>query len=137
MYGIGIKAQVSREVLHKQGKLTVQEFEEMKSHTALGAKALLQHPEVPPVAVIVAYEHHLKYDGNGYPAMTRKRRPHIASRIISISDQFDAMRSNRPYRDAMPAEKIVAIMEQNKGTDLDPTLLEHFLGLLKARKVIK
>lgn len=130
------KTQVSLDVLHKQGKLTAEEFEEMKSHTVKGAALLLQHPGIPHVATIVAYEHHLKYDGNGYPAMKQKRLPHIASRITSLSDQFDAMRSNRPYREALPADKILEIMNQNKGTDLDPGLLDHFIALIKSRKMV-
>lgn len=130
------KTHVPLHVLNKQGQLSPEEFEEMKKHPVLGAAVLLQHSEIPPIAAIVAYEHHLKYDGSGYPAMKQKRMPHIASRFTSISDQFDAMRSNRPYREAMPPEKIFEIMEGNRGTALDPNLLDHFLSFMKTRKII-
>jgi putative nucleotidyltransferase with HDIG domain len=130
------KTQVSVEVLHKQGQLTPEEFEEMKKHPIRGAAALLQYPEIPPVAAIVAYEHHLKYDGTGYPTMKRQRKQHLASRLTALADQFDAMRSNRPYREAMPPEKIFEVMQQSRGTGLDPELLDHFIAFMKPRKII-
>jgi putative nucleotidyltransferase with HDIG domain len=130
------KTQVSVNVLHKQGQLTPEEFEEMKKHPIRGAATLLQYPEIPPVAAIVAYEHHLKYDGTGYPTMKQQRKQHLASRLTAIADQFDAMRSNRPYREAMPPEKILEIMQQSRGTGLDPELLDHFIAFMKPRKII-
>ncbi len=130
------KTQVSVNVLHKQGQLTPEEFEEMKKHPIRGAATLLQYPEIPPVAAIVAYEHHLKYDGTGYPTMKQQRKQHLASRLTAIADQFDAMRSNRPYREAMPPEKILEIMQQSRGTGLDPELLDHFIAFIKPRKII-
>jgi len=139
-FGIGAllhdvgKTQVAEQILNKQGQLTPQESEEMKRHPLKGAMLLLQYPEIPPVSVIVAYEHHLKYDGSGYPSMKRKRTPHIASRFTSISDQFDAMRSNRPYREAMAPEKIFEAMQENRGTGLDPELLDNFLLLMKSKR---
>ncbi|MBI3595915.1 MAG: HD domain-containing protein [Nitrospirae bacterium] len=130
------KTQVPIPILNKQGQLTPEEFEEMKKHPVHGATVLLQHSEIPPIAAIVAYEHHLKYDGSGYPSMKQKRMPHIASRITAISDQFDAMRSNRPYREALPPEKIFEVMQENRGTGLDPHLLDHFIAFMKSRKII-
>lgn len=128
------KTQVSVDVLHKAGKLTPEELEEMKTHPVHGAVQLLRHPEIPKVAAIVAYEHHLKYDRSGYPTLTRDRPQHIASRLTAIADHFDAMRSNRPYRDAMEPDQIFEIMQQNKGKDLDPVLVDHFFELMKSRK---
>ncbi|HEX9758436.1 MAG TPA: HD domain-containing phosphohydrolase [Nitrospiria bacterium] len=130
------KTQVSVKVLHKDGKLTDEEFAEMQRHPLEGAMLLLQYPEVPKIAAIVAYEHHLKYNCKGYPTMKQERPQHIASRLTAISDQFDAMRSNRPYRAAMEAEKIIGIMQENKGTDLDPILVDHFIGFIKSRRVM-
>jgi len=141
-FGIGAllhdvgKTQVRLDVLNKQGQLTPEEFEEMKKHPVLGAAVLLQYPEIPPIAAIVTYEHHLKYDGSGYPPMKQKRMPHIASRFTAISDHFDAMRSNRPYRAALPPEKIFEVMQENRGTALDPNLLDHFTAFMKSRKII-
>jgi HD-GYP domain-containing protein (c-di-GMP phosphodiesterase class II) len=128
------KTQVSVDVLHKAGKLTPEEQEEMKTHPVHGAAQLLRHPEIPRVAAIVAYEHHLKYDRTGYPTLTRDRPQHIASRLTAVADHFDAMRSNRPYRDAMEPEQIFEIMQNNKGKDLDPVLVDHFFAFMKSRK---
>jgi putative nucleotidyltransferase with HDIG domain len=128
------KTQVSVDVLHKAGKLTPEEQEEMKTHPVHGAAQLLKHPEIPRVAAIVAYEHHLKYDRTGYPTLTRDRPQHIASRLTAVADHFDAMRSNRPYRDAMEPEQIFEIMQNNRGKDLDPVLVDHFFAFMKSRK---
>jgi HD-GYP domain-containing protein (c-di-GMP phosphodiesterase class II) len=128
------KTRVSVDVLHKAGKLTPEEQEEMKTHPVHGAAQLLRHPDIPKVAAIVAYEHHLKYDRTGYPTLTRDRPQHVASRITAVSDHFDAMRSNRPYRDAMEPEQIFEIMQNNKGKDLDPVLVDHFFAFMKSRK---
>ncbi len=130
------KTEVAVKVLHKQGKLTEAEFEQMKSHPTRGAMMLLGFPEIPRVAAIVAYEHHLKYNCSGYPTMKQSRPQHIASRFTAIADQFDAMRSNRPYRDAMAPKKILEIMEDGKGAEIDPGLFDEFLVLIKNRKVI-
>jgi len=141
-FGIGAllhdvgKTHVPLHILNKQGQLTPEEFDEMKKHPLLGATVLLRFQEIPPIAAIVAYEHHLKYDGSGYPTMKQKRKPHVASRFTSISDQFDAMRSNRPYREAMPPDKIFEIMQESRGTGLDPDLLDHFIAFMKSRKII-
>lgn len=141
-FGIGAllhdvgKTQVPLHILNKQGQLTPEEFDEIKKHPVRGAFILLQYPEIPRLATIIAYEHHLKYDGTGYPLITQKRTPHISSRIAAISDQFDALRSNRSYRDALPPEKILEIMNESRGTGLDPVLLDHFMSLLKSRKVV-
>jgi putative nucleotidyltransferase with HDIG domain len=130
------KTQVPEHILNKHGQLTPEEAEEMKKHPVRGAAVLLQYAEIPRIATIVAYEHHLKYDGTGYPTMKRKRTQHIASRFTAIADQFDAMRSNRPYREAMPPEKIYGVMQESRGTGLDPQLLDHFIAFMKPRKII-
>lgn len=141
-FGIGAllhdvgKTQVPLHILNKQGQLTPEEFDEIKKHPVRGAFILLQYPEIPRLATIIAYEHHLKYDGSGYPLITQKRIPHISSRIAAISDQFDALRSNRSYREALPPDKILDIMHESRGTGLDPLLFDHFMVLLKSRKVV-
>lgn len=140
-FGIGAllhdvgKTQVSIDVLHKAGKLTPEELEVMKGHPIHGAALLLKYPQIPKVAAIVAYEHHLRFNRTGYPTMRRERPQYIASRLVAIADHFDAMRSNRPYRDAMEPDQIFEIMEKNKGTELDPRLVDHFFGFMKTRKM--
>ncbi len=72
----------------------------------------------------------------GYPTMKRQRKQHLASRLTALADQFDAMRSNQPYREAMPPEKIFEVMQQSRGTGLDPELLDHFIAFMKPGKII-
>ncbi|MFQ5780616.1 MAG: HD-GYP domain-containing protein, partial [Nitrospiria bacterium] len=75
------------------------------------------------------------YDLKGYPAIKHNHPQHIGSRLTALSDQFDAMRSNRPYRDALKADQILEIMEKDKGTGLDPDLFDRFTTMLKSRNV--
>ncbi len=141
-FGIGAmlhdvgKTQVAVEVLNKKGKLNAEEAEAMKSHPRLGALLLLEYPEIPKVAAIVAYEHHLKFDGSGYPDMRQHRQQHIASRLTSISDYFDAMRANRSYRAALEPQEIIVQMKKEKGSGLDPVLFDKFHALVKSRKLV-
>ncbi len=109
VYDIGISAllheigetQFSTQYYSLSRKLTEEEREEIKAHSAGGTILLLECPELPRIASIVSYEHHLKFSGSGYPKMRQCRKQHIASRIVAISDQFDAMRSERPYKKEM------------------------------------
>jgi len=122
---------VPLEILNKPGKLDEGEWEYMRNHTVLGAKYLSSLNDSPKLAIIAAYEHHLKFDGSGYPAVLRRdRNQHLISQIIAISDFFDALRTERPYRKAMPVEKIVSIMEEGIGTDFNPVLVRNFVRTL-------
>lgn len=119
--------------LHSDWKLSDAEIEDIKNHPAQGALLLLEFPEIPRIAALIVYEHHLKYDGSGYPKMTQKRTQHIASRLTAISDQFDAMRSRRPEH--FPPHEILEAMQSEKGTGLDPCLFEKFGTLIKSRSI--
>jgi response regulator RpfG family c-di-GMP phosphodiesterase len=88
---------------------------------------------IPKLAVLAALEHHLKYDGTGYPSIKGGWRPNIASQIIAISDVFDAMRSRRSYQEPQPLEKIEEVLRKGSGTQFNPKLVEHFLRLIKRR----
>lgn len=94
---------------------------------------LLSCPGVPDLAVIVAYEHHQRSDASGYPQTAVPWQPHIASRIVQVADVFDAMRTNRPYRAALPVRKIVEIFAQDKGSFSDPDLVDLFLAEVALR----
>ncbi len=117
-------------------KLSDAEVDQIKRHPAQGAALLLAFPEIPRVSALIVYEHHLKYDGTGYPEMMFKRSQHIASRLVTISDQFDAMRSSRPDQAALQPEQILTVMEGEKGRGLDPHLFEQFRTLIKSRKIV-
>lgn len=122
---------VPNEILNKKGALDDSEFRHMTRHTILGAKYLLQVQGITGLAPIVAYEHHLKYDGSGYPGATGNgRKQHICSQIVAISDFFDALRSWRPYRKSWDVKEIIAIMQKNSGKDFNTFLLDNFVTIL-------
>jgi HD-GYP domain-containing protein (c-di-GMP phosphodiesterase class II) len=126
---------ISTEVLEKQAKLDEKEWNEMKKHPEYGALHLTKLPDVPKLAVIVAYEHHMKFDGSGYPK-TRKRgnKQHMISQIIAISDFFDALRTERPYRKALEVPVITGLLREGSGKDFNPVLLENFLSALSKKQ---
>ena len=123
---------ISKEVLEKQGKLTDSEWEEMKKHPTYGAMYLATLPDIPKYALVAAYEHHMKFSGSGYPSTRRKGgRQHIISQIISISDFFDALRTDRPYRKSVDPLSIIGLMTETSGKDFNPYLVENFVRSYK------
>ena len=111
------KRDIASEILNKPGKLTEAEFDVIREHPAAGARALLQMKDVPEVAVIIAYEHHMHLDGTGYPD-ARGRAPHLCSQIVQLADVYDAMRTHRPYRPAMSLDQTTRIMREGLGLAL-------------------
>ncbi|RMF83413.1 MAG: HD domain-containing protein, partial [Nitrospirae bacterium] len=118
------------ELLRKPGKLTPAEFEVVKQHPALGAKLLRTIPQVDDLTVLVAYEHHMRYDGGGYPERAHPRTPNLASRLCTIADYYDALRTIRSYKKEITPDEALKIMSQGAGTVLDPVLFKHFVELV-------
>jgi len=118
-------------IVAKPASLTNEEREVMEQHATLGAQYLLSQKEIPSLALLAALEHHIKFDGTGYPSVPGKWRPHIVCQLITVGDVFDAMRSRRPYRDAMPMPEIVKIMLASRGTLFNPMLVDFFLRLIE------
>ena len=126
------KMYVPKEILDKPGKLTDEEFDVIRSHTTLGAKYLAGFEDVPKLGVIAAYEHHMKYNGTGYPdSIRRDRHQHIVSQIIAVADFYEALRAERPYRAGMETRKILGFMEEGAGTDFNPLLVNNFIRALR------
>jgi HD-GYP domain-containing protein (c-di-GMP phosphodiesterase class II) len=126
------KAFIPLEVLDKPGQLDDREWEAMRNHTTYGAMYLSSIPDVPKLAVIAAYEHHMKFNGSGYPEPRwRGKRQHIVSQMIAIADTFDALRTERPYRSALEVPVVLGILEDIKDKDLNPVLVDHFVASLK------
>jgi HD-GYP domain-containing protein (c-di-GMP phosphodiesterase class II) len=122
---------VSNAVLDKQGKLDENEWDEMKKHPAYGALYLSKLPETPSLAAIVAFEHHMKFNGTGYPDTRRSgKNQHIVSQMVAIADFFDALRTERPYRKPMEVPVIVRMINEGTGKDFNPVLVENFLSSL-------
>ena len=129
MHDIG-KVNTPLEVLNKPDKLTKDEFDVMKQHVVDGAHILRRTPEMPALAPIVAFEHHLKQDLSGYPENIGSRKLNLCTMIVSIADVFDALRSNRPYRQGLATNRIRAIMGEQGNPAFNQPLLKRFVNLM-------
>jgi len=129
MHDIG-KVQTPLEVLNKPDKLTNEEFGIMKRHVVEGAHILRRTPEMPALAPIVAFEHHLKQDLSGYPENIGSRKLNLCTMIVSIADVFDALRSNRPYRQGLATARIRSIMGEQGNPAFNQALLKRFVNLM-------
>ena len=116
-------------VLLKPGPLNDEEFEVIKTHANIG-HSILKNSKRPilQAAAIVAYEHHEKYDGSGYPRGLKEHEIHIYGRILAIADVFDALSQRRCYKTAWEFEKAIDYMKEKKGTHFDPKLIDLFLS---------
>jgi putative nucleotidyltransferase with HDIG domain len=129
MHDIG-KVNTPLEVLNKPDKLSKDEFDIMKRHVVDGAHILRRTPEMPALAPIVAFEHHLKQDLSGYPEKIGSRKLNLCTMIVSIADVFDALRSNRPYRQGLATARIRAIMGERDNPAFNQPLLKRFVNLM-------
>ena len=125
------KVFIPEEILNKPGKLSQDERRIVETHTVKGARYLMGIEGIPKLAIISAMEHHLKYDGSGYPSIKGGWRPNIVSQLISIADVFDAMRSSRSYQGAKPMQEIADVLKKGSGTSFNPQLVDHFLRLIR------
>jgi energy-coupling factor transport system substrate-specific component len=128
MHDVG-KIGIPMEVLNKPGKLDDDEYETIKSHTSLGYETLKDISIMPELA-IGAGMHHERPDGKGYPNALKNEEIPLVARIIGVADTFDAMYSNRPYRNRMPFDKVVSIIKEVRGTQLDSEVVDAFLSLV-------
>jgi PAS domain S-box-containing protein len=116
-------------VLAKRGKLTVDEFEHMKTHTTVGAEMLSGSAfELVAMAEEIALTHHEKWDGSGYPAGLRGDAIPIAGRIVAVADVFDALTHVRPYKPAWSVSDAVEELRGQSGRHFDPAMVEAFLS---------
>jgi putative nucleotidyltransferase with HDIG domain len=128
MHDIG-KVQTPAEILNKPNKLTDEEFTILKRHTVDGAEILRKTPEMPALAPIVAFEHHLRADGSGYPAATRPQL-NLGTALAGIADVYDAMRSQRVYHAGFPTDRILTVLRTNDGKQFDQNLVRRFVQLV-------
>jgi putative nucleotidyltransferase with HDIG domain len=129
MHDIG-KVNTPLEVLNKPDRLTKEEFDVMKQHVIDGAHILRRTPEMPALAPVVAFEHHLRQDLSGYPEDVGHRELNLCTQIVSIADVYDALRSNRVYRQGLPSDRIKAIMTQKDSPAFNGRLLRRFINLM-------
>ncbi len=124
------KVKVPDEILNKPGKLTAEEREIMNSHPAEGARLILATEEHLDLAAVVAYEHHIRIDGGGYPTLHYPRKCHHASDLVHVCDVFDALRTDRPYRDAWAKDRAFQLIRDGAGTEFDPDAASAFLEMM-------
>jgi putative nucleotidyltransferase with HDIG domain len=126
LHDIG-KCKVPLSILNKPGKLTKEEFEVMKRHTLSGMEIVSQLPGLNKKIARIVYQHHEKWDGSGYPLGIKGEDTEIESRIVSISDVYDALTADRVYRKRyMPHEAAEYLMSQNE-SQFEPQLLKCFI----------
>jgi putative two-component system response regulator len=126
------KISISDSVLKKPGKLTDEEFEDMKRHTSFGRQivekieTLTKESEFLEYAKLFAASHHEKWDGTGYPDGLKGHQIPLLGRIMAIADVYDALVSVRPYKKAFSHEEAVEIIIKGSGTQFDPALVAIF-----------
>jgi len=122
-------------ILLKPGKLTAEEWDIMQTHATLGGDALKKSCDISgfrqnkflTYAQEIAYSHHEKWDGSGYPQALVGNDIPVSARLMAIADVYDALMSRRCYKEAFPHSKVLEIMKEGKGQHFDPVMLQVFL----------
>jgi len=137
MHDLG-KLAIPDAILHKPGKLTPEEFETIKLYTVYGYEMLYKSSrEIFQAAAIIAYQHHERFDGTGYPRGLKGEEIHLYARITSVADVFDSLSSDRCYKKAWPLDEVIAYLNQNKRTMFDERIVNCFLECLDEVKMIR
>jgi HD-GYP domain-containing protein (c-di-GMP phosphodiesterase class II) len=121
-------------ILDKPGKLSYEEFNIIKAHPRMGGRILepiKAYAEIIPMVV----EHHERFDGKGYPDGLNGSSISLGARILAVADVFDALKSDRPYRNGMPFEQVIAIIKQEAGQQFDPDIVNAFLTVVEWEEV--
>ena len=131
------KLAISDTILLKPGKLTVQEYEVMKTHAALGARLLSgSSSPVLQMATVIAASHQERWDGSGYPAGLAGEAIPLVGRVVAVADVFDALTHDRPYKSAWPVEQAIAEIKHASGREFDPRVVAAFLRMQKDIPVV-
>ena len=130
MHDIG-KVAIPDHILNKPAKLTPDEWEIMKTHSELGYHMLsVSQRPLLNMAAIIAYQHHEKWDGSGYPQGLKGEDIHIAGRITAIADVFDALSYERCYKSAWDVDRILQLLRDERGRHFDPHMIDVFFDNL-------
>ena len=117
-------------ILDKPGKLNPEEFDLIKAHPRIGArilKPIKAYDEIIPMVL----QHHERYDGKGYPDGLNENSINWGARILAVADVFDALKSDRPYRDGLPFEQVIGLIRQESGHQFDPEVVKAFLAVVE------
>jgi len=126
------KSLVPEEILKKPGTLTPDEWTLIKKHPVDGARILFRSRDGLGVAAVVAYEHHMTWEGGGYPERTFSRPIHPASALVQVCDVYDALRTRRPFRGPWPEERVLAHLRAGAGEAFSPEMVGVFLAMMEA-----
>lgn len=129
LHDIG-KMTVDLEILNKPGALLPEEWASIKLHPVYGAEQAALIPGLDKASIVLILEHHMRWDGTGYPTRKPMRKQHLASRIVAIADAYDAMTSRRSYSAARVQDEAMALLVQSAGTALDPALTRVFVSMM-------
>jgi HD-GYP domain-containing protein (c-di-GMP phosphodiesterase class II) len=124
------KVGINPDILKKPGKLSAEEWLEMRRHPEIGYRIVQATPELANVADFIL-SHHERWDGRGYPRGLSQTEIPLLCRILAVSDAYDAMTNDRAYRSAMSHEEAVAELEKNAGTQFDPYIVNLFISMVQ------
>lgn len=131
LHDIG-KTRVPPAILNKPGTLTTQERAVVEHHAVEGSRMLLRSERRNALAAVVAYEHHMHWNGaGGYPQPAVEHRPHRFSRLVQTCDVFDALRTRRPWRPPFTPEATLEFLGSRKGSEFDSEMVESFLAMMR------
>lgn len=131
LHDIG-KIGISEAILNKPGRLTDEERNEIQQHPLIGIK-ILEEVGLEPEVLEMVRSHHERYDGNGYPDGRVAREVSLATRILCVADAYDAMTSDRPYRQGMSQETALGILEECKSTQFDPVIVDAMIKAMEKK----
>jgi putative nucleotidyltransferase with HDIG domain len=129
LHDIG-KTKIPLNILNKPSKLDPEEWQIMQQHSLLGALILEQQAVMDELSIIIAAQHHMKYDMSGYPQIEHIAPLHPLSLIVNICDIYDAITSKRPYKNPLPCDKALAVMMRLIGCDFDPVFFKIFVQMM-------
>lgn len=121
------KAFIPDELLYKPGQLTKEEYESIKTHTKLGYDIISNCKDFSLSSALVAWQHHEKYDGTGYPFGLKGEAIHEYARITALADVYDALTTNRSYRDQIMPHEAIEYLRDSEGISFDPEIADVFL----------
>ena len=131
-----------RSILLKPGRLTVAEFEIMKTHAMIGYTAIMKASDLThdndflQFAAEIALTHHEKWDGSGYPTGLSERTIPVSGRIMAVVDVYDALVSERHYKPRMTHEQAIAVLEEGRGTHFDPLIVDAVVALSDKIRIV-
>ena len=131
LHDIGM-VRVPVDLLAKNEQLTDEERAIVTQHPQNGAAIIIESDAGLDLAAVVAYEHHIKPDGTGYPTLIYPRTSHRVAQLIGVCDTFHALRSPRPFREPWPLEVVFSFLQQRAGFDFDPEMVGIVTKLMRA-----